>query len=77
MWCVGIYKLLEKNPNMKKLELITNNLKKEVENFNLDGMKFPCGYRDIDKFERNNNISINLYGYDNETNEVSISRKTK
>ena len=77
LWCVGIHKLLEKNPNMKKLELISNNLKKEVENFNLDGMEFPYGNRDIDKFEKNNKISINLYGCDNETNEVSILRISK
>ena len=77
LWCIGIYKLLEKNINMKKLELISNNLKKEVEKFNLDGIEFPCGYRDIDKFEKNNKISINLYGWENETNEVSILRISK
>ena len=73
--CIGIYKLLEKNPNIKNEEKISNNLKKEVENFNLNGIEFPCGYRDIDKFEKNNKISINLYGY--ESNEVSILRISK
>ena len=40
-------------------------------------MEFPCGFRDIDKFEKNNKISINLYGWDEEKNEISILRVSK
>ena len=29
------------------------------------GISFPTGLRDIDRFERLNNVSINVYGLDN------------
>ena len=29
-------------------------------------MEFPCGFWDIDKCEKNNNIAINVFGYNEE-----------
>ena len=66
LWCVGISEILKTNPNMKKAERISNKLKKEVKKFNLNGINFPCGFTDIDKFEKNNNISIDVFSYDEE-----------
>ena len=64
LWCVGINEILKTNPNLKNPGRITEILKKKVEKFNLDGMNFPCEFSDIDKFEKNNNIPINVFGYE-------------
>ena len=72
LWCVGIHELLKENPGLKNPERIPKILKKKVEEFNLDGINFPCGFSDIDKFEKNNNIPINVYGYDEK--EISTLR---
>ena len=64
LWCVGINEILTTNPNLKNPGRITEILKKKVEKFNLDGMNFPCGFLDIEKFEKNNNIPINVFGYE-------------
>ena len=77
LWCVGIHKILEKSQNLRNPGRITKKLKNEIENFNLNGMEFPCGFRDIDKFEKNNKISINLFGYDEKTNDIDILRVSK
>ena len=53
LWCIGIHKILEKTPNLKNPGRITKKLKNKIENFNLDGMEFPCGFRDIHKYEIN------------------------
>ena len=63
LWCVGIHELLEENPKLKNIERITESLKKKTEKFNSNGMNFPCGISDIEKFEKNNNIPINVFGY--------------
>ena len=62
LWCVGINELLKTNPNLKNPGRITEILKRKVEEFNLNGMNFPCGFKDIEKFEKNNNIPINVFG---------------
>lgn len=64
LWCVRIAELLKTNPNLRNPQRISNILKKKVEKFNVDGMEFPCGFKDIVKFEKNNNISINVFGYE-------------
>ena len=66
LWCMGINEMLKENPNLKNPKRITEILKKKVEKFNLDGMKFPCVFSDIEKFEKNNNIPINVFGYEEE-----------
>ena len=63
LWCVAIHELLKENPNLKHPERLTKIVKKKIEKFNTKGMKFPCGPSDIDKFENNNNIPINEFGY--------------
>ena len=68
LWCVTINELLKTTPDLKHPERITKILKKKAESFNVKDINFPCGFSDIDKFEKNNNIAINLFGYNEEKN---------
>ena len=78
LWCVAINELLKTNPDLKNPGRITKKLKEKVNSFNIKGMEFPCGFSDIDKFEKNNNIPINLFGYDKERNhEIFPLRASK
>ena len=60
LWCVGINEFLKINTNLRNSGRIKRILKNKVESFNIKGMKFPCGFSDIDKF------GINLFDYDEE-----------
>ena len=56
----------EKNPQRVNRELIENS-----KNFNWKGIEFPAKWVDISKFEKQNqNYRINVYGYDNDNEEV-------
>ena len=60
----------EENP-----QRITPLLKKQCEEFNLDGISFPISWRGIDRFERQNGISVNVLGLDGK--EIVTLRKTR
>ena len=64
LWCVAIHELLKENPNLKNPQRITKTLKRKANSFNPNGMEFPCKFSDINNFENNNNIPINLFGYE-------------
>ena len=66
LWSIAIKELLKTNPNLRNSCRITKILKKKAESFNVKGMEFPCGFSDIDKFEKNNNIAINVFGHNEE-----------
>ena len=71
-WCIG----KSQNPVEKNAERITSLLRKQCEEeFDWSGISFPVGWRDIDKFERNNDISINVLGL--VENKIVTLRKTK
>ena len=70
-WCIG----RSQNSVEKNAERITPVLRKQCEEFNWDGISFPIKWRDIDKFERNNDISINVLGLVD--NKIVTLRKTK
>ena len=76
LWCMAIHKLIKENPNKKHPEKITRELVIKSEIFNTNGMKFPCTFLDINKFENNNNIAVNVFGYDNEKEEILPLRIT-
>ena len=59
---------MKKNP-----QRITPLLKKQCEEFNLDGISFPISWRGIDRFERQNDISVNVLGLDGK--EIVTLRK--
>ena len=64
LWCVAIHELLKEDPNLKNPKRITKTLKRKAEEFNVNGVNFPCGFSDVSKFENNNNIAINVLGAD-------------
>ena len=70
-WCIGRWK----NPVGKNPQRITSLLKKQCEEFNWDGISFPVSWRGIDRFERQNDISVNVLGLDGK--EIVTLRKTK
>ena len=42
--------------------------------FNLEGITFPVTINQIAKFEKNNNVSINVLGYENEIFPIFITQ---
>ena len=70
-YCLGRWK----NPVEKNPQRITSLLKKQCEEFNWEGISFPISWRGIDRFERQNDISVNVLGLDGK--EIVTLRKTK
>ena len=71
IYCLARWKYpVKKNP-----QRITPLLKKQCEEFNLDGISFPISWRGIDRFERQNDISVNVLGLDGK--EIVTLRKTR
>ena len=64
LWCIVIHELLKENTNLRNPGRITKTLKRKAKSFNVSGMKFPCEFSDINKFENNNNVAINVFGVD-------------
>ena len=50
------------NPVDKNPERITNDLRKQSEKLNWEGIVWPMKLKDINKFEKMNNISVNVFG---------------
>ena len=57
-WCIG----RSQNPVEKNAERITSLLRRQCDEFDWSGISFPVGWKDIDRFERNNDISVNVLG---------------
>ena len=53
------------NPLNKHPKRILKNDKKIAKKLNYDGIGFPVQEKDFNKIEIKNNISINVFGYDN------------
>ena len=61
-WCITrALNPLGKNANPERISKI---LIKQSEEFNWSGIEFPVSLKDIGKFEKNNDMSINVFGYD-------------
>ena len=54
-WCL-IYHQSEKGKNGERLSV----LKKVVDKYNWEGVYFPAGFTDIDRFEQNNKVCVNI-----------------
>ena len=52
------------NPVDRDSERITKKLKTQAEKYNWNGIEFPMKLEDIPKFEKNNNVNVNVFGYD-------------
>ena len=77
LWCVAIHQILKIYPNLNNPERLPKIIKKRMEKYNSKEINFPCGFSDIDKFEKNNNFSINIFGFDKEYNEIYPKRISK
>lgn len=53
------------NPTDSKPERITKLLKEQAKTLNFNDIEFPIDLKGIDKFEKQNNIFINVIGYEN------------
>ena len=76
MWSV----LRALNPKNKHAERIDNDLKSKQDTINMEGIRYPANFRDIDRFEsQNTNISISVLGYNKEERvyPLKISKYTK
>ena len=72
-WCV----LRALNPKDTNPDRIDNDLKSKQDTLNMQGIKYPVDFRDIDRFESQNpNISISVMGY-NESERVYPLRISK
>ena len=59
-WCV----LRALNPKDKNAERVDSNLKSKQDTLNMQGIRYPVSFRDIDRFESQNlEISITVLGY--------------
>ena len=57
MWCV----LRALNPKNKNAERIDKDLKSKEDTLNMQGIRYPVNFRDIDRFEQQNpEISISI-----------------
>ena len=62
----------ERNPNR-----VTKILKTQAKKYNWDDIEFPTKLKDIHKFEKNNNININVFSFDSWTKKVYTLRLSK
>ena len=79
LWCVAIHNILKINPNFSNPERLPKIIRMKTKKFDLNGVNFPCRTNDIEKFERNNNISINVVGYNEEKRGIyplRVGKKT-
>ena len=65
------------NPVDKDPKRVTKILKMQAEKLNWKGIEFPTKVKDIHKFEKQNNINVNVFSYDDETKKVYTLRLSK
>ena len=76
MWCV----LRALNPKDNHPERIDSDLKSKEDTLNMQGIRYPVNFRDIDRFEHlNPNISISVVGYnkDERVYPLKVSKYTQ
>ena len=72
-WCVT----RALNPVKRNPERVTKILRKQSKQYNWDGVSFPTTLYDIDTFEKNNNIFVSVFGFDEEGGYVYLLRVSK
>ncbi len=60
---------VDRNPNR-----ITNELKKQTEKYNWEGISFPTKLTEIKIWENNNNFNVNVFSHDETEKEIYTSR---
>ena len=74
-WCV----LRALNPKNTNPDRIDKDLKSKQDTLNMEGIKYPVSFRDIDRFESlNPNVSISVFGYnqDERVYPLKVSKYT-
>lgn len=74
MWSVliGLYGINKKNASE-----ITKFYKNKIDSLKWDNICFPTGLNDITQFEKNNDIGINIFSYDDEDETIANIRCSK
>ena len=72
LWSLLAY-LYEANHNRQRIE---HYIPYESE-FNMNGITYPVAIKDVPKFEKQNNISVNVFGYEDGYYPLYISRNQK
>ena len=62
------------NPVKRDGERVTKMLRKQAEEFDWMGVKFPTSFRDIDVFENLNKVSVKVLGWNEETHKIDHIR---
>ena len=73
LWCHNRYL----NPLKVHPERITKADRESVKQLDYTGVTFPVTIKDIDKIEKQNQINVNVFGYDRETQETYPIRISK
>jgi len=72
-WCIT----RALNPKDTNPQRIDNELREQAEGYNWTGINFPTCWKDIAKFEsQNETISVNVLGYEAEIYPLRISKNT-
>ena len=69
-WCVA----RALNPIEKTPERITHLLREQSEELNMRGINFPVKLQAIEKFEKQNPVTINVFGFEGEIYPLRISK---
>ena len=56
-------------------ERLSKQMRKDSEKFDWSGIEFPVSLKQIDKFEKQNNYAINVFGYERVVYPLRISKK--
>ena len=65
-WCIT----RAMNPIGKNQNLITKKLREQSKIFDWTGVNFPTSFKDINRFEKNNGVSVKVLGCDEDRREV-------
>ena len=65
------------NPTTKRSERITKVLIQQSKNYNWDSIDFPTPLEQVKTFEKNNNVLVNVFGFDDERDCVTSLKLSK
>ncbi len=60
------------NPVDHNPHRITKELKEQSKKYNWEGIEFPTKVKDIHIWEKNNNINVNVFGYDEDSKKIYV-----
>ena len=60
------------NPVENNPHRITKELREQSKKYNWEGVEFPTKVKDIHIWEKNNNIKVNLFGYDEDSKKIYV-----